>query len=157
MFQEPKWAGEQHTFVAVGAGANVTGGRSAILGENVWAKVVVAGEERVIRGGGGGAVRDFTEKPWGLKSQDFEKVEVKEVQSGQSSSRRDDVSDFFRSADPSFCLPLSLMFHALFFWRLLCSDDDWIEHERDLCVQGRVRRSVVREVQGRVLWVELLS
>ncbi|KAL7409548.1 hypothetical protein BDY24DRAFT_418835 [Mrakia frigida] len=83
-FQEPKWAGEQHTFVAVGGGANVTGGRSAILGENVWAKVVVAGEERVLRGGG--AVRDFTEKPWGLKSQDFDKVEVKEVQSALCST-----------------------------------------------------------------------
>lgn len=59
---------------------NVTDGRSAILGEDVWVKMVVGGEEKVVRGPGG--VKDFREAPWGLKSsKDLGTAEVKDVQS----------------------------------------------------------------------------
>lgn len=161
-FQEPKWAGEQHQFVGVGEarGTNLTGGRSAILGENLWAKVVVAGEEMVVRGGGG--VRDFQKTPWGLKSKDFEKVEVKEVQSGE----------LRRRATFSFCSLVSFelifffafgsgcvrrpLFVALLIGRIV-RRYDWIEHERELCMQTWVRGRVVREVQDGLLWIELLS
>lgn len=81
LYDQAKWAGVENQFFSVGvANVSVIGGRSALLGDDVWAKLVVAGEEKVIRGN----VRDFQQAPFGLKSKDWKEVVVKGVESGQS-------------------------------------------------------------------------
>lgn len=61
----------------------MTAARSAVLGASIWAKVVVGGEQKVIRS----SVRDFEQAPFGLKSKKGEgKIEVLDVQSCESPS-----------------------------------------------------------------------